>query len=315
MMGYTDRHARYLYRLIAPSAWLYTEMVTARALYHGDEANLLAHDPREQPLALQVGGSEPDLMARAALLAQNRGFNEININVGCPSDRVYSGNFGACLMASPDIVATCVKAMRKAATLPVTVKTRIGIDHRDSYPELVDFIGQVAEAGCNLFIIHARKAWLQGLSPRQNRDVPPLDYARVYRLKADFPQLQIVINGGITSFRQAREHLQHVDGVMLGREITRDPWLLGQLERLADDTSQPRTRAAVRFTYAEYMQRELQRGSSVHALVKPLAGLYRGQPGAGTWRRMLSDAAQGRVGKIDDLPQLVSDYAEKPEAR
>lgn len=310
MMGYTDRHARFLYRLISADAVLYTEMVTSKALLHGNRASLLRFNSEEHPVVLQVGGSDPDEMVNAANLAQEAGYDEVNINVGCPSDRVQSGAFGACLMKRPETVAECVRQMNKSVDLPVTVKVRTGVDDADSYDQLKDFIRNVNEAGCSTFVVHARKAWLKGLSPKQNRDIPPLDYDRVYQLKQDFPKLQIIINGGITSVEQVMRHLQYVDGVMLGREITRNPWLLADLQHLIiQNGSELPQRSDVQKIYALYIKQELQSGTSMHALVKPLFGLYCGQQGAKSWRRMLADVAQKRSAYIDDLAEIVATFS------
>ena len=310
MMGYTDRHARFLYRLISADAVLYTEMVTSKALLHGNRASLLRFNSEEHPVVLQVGGSDPDEMVNAANLAQEAGYDEVNINVGCPSDRVQSGAFGACLMKRPETVAECVRQMNKSVDLPVTVKVRTGVDDADSYDQLKDFIRNVNEAGCSTFVVHARKAWLKGLSPKQNRDIPPLDYDRVYQLKQDFPKLQIIINGGITSVEQVMRHLKYVDGVMLGREITRNPWLLADLQHLIiQNGSELPQRSDVQKIYALYIKQELQSGTSMHALVKPLFGLYCGQQGAKSWRRMLADVAQKRSAYIDDLAEIVATFS------
>jgi len=239
MLDWTDRYCRYFLRLISHRTLLYTEMVTTGAIIHGERDRFLRFDSAEHPLALQLGGSEPDELATCARLGADYGYDEINLNVGCPSDRVQSGRFGACLMATPAVVAAGVAAMRGAVDVPVTVKHRIGIDERDSYAELCDFIGTVAEAGCTTFIVHARKAWLQGLSPKQNREVPPLRYELVHQLKHDFPDLAFVINGGFKTLAQVSEQLQQVDGVMIGREVYSNPWLLAEADRLIwiDDTT------------------------------------------------------------------------------
>ncbi len=290
MMDWTDRHYRYMQRLLAPRTLLYTEMVTAAALAYGDVDRHLAFDPQEHPLALQLGGSEPALLARGAALAREYGYDEINLNCGCPSDRVQSGRFGACLMAEPQLVAECVAAMREAGGgLPVTVKTRIGIDDLDSYEHLQRFVATVAEAGCETFIVHARKAWLQGLSPKENREIPPLDYPRVHRLKADFPQLEIVINGGIRSLEEIQAQLRHVDGVMVGREAYANPVAVGQWE--AALWPQPVAAldgvGAVR-AMLPYIERQLSRGVRLASITRHLLGLFHGIPGARAWRRHLS---------------------------
>lgn len=309
MMGYTDRHARYLHRLIAPRCLLYTEMLTASALTHGHADRLLQYHPAEHPVALQLGGSDPREMAMAARMGALAGFDEININVGCPSDRVQSGTFGACLMAEPERVAEIFVAMQDTVDVPVTVKHRIGIDDRDSYDDLRQFIDAVAMAGCKTFIVHARKAWLKGLSPKQNRELPPLDYQRVYRLKQDYSGLRIIINGGIKTVAEALNHLAHVDAVMIGRQVFSEPWLLAELEEsLYPHESKQLTRSEVQQSYAHYMRRELQNGASVHALTKPLAGLFHGLYGAREWRRMLAEIAQQRKDAQYALPDMVAGY-------
>lgn len=305
MMGYTDRHARYLYRLISPAVRLYTEMVTVHAILHGDRERLLAYDPLEHPLAVQLGGSEPALLARAAVICAESGFDEINLNVGCPSDRVQSGAFGACLMATPGLVADCVAAMRSVVDIPVTVKCRIGIDEQDSYAALEEFIGAVAAAGCQHFIVHARKAWLQGLSPRQNREVPPLDYARVYRLKREHPELCVTLNGGIRHLEDVSDHLAVVDGVMLGREAVRNPWILAGIDVLLGDGRVAISRNSVMQRYIGYMKRQLAAGVAPRYLVKPLFGLMADQPGARRWRRTLTGLAVGPVIGHDRLDVLL----------
>lgn len=309
MMGYTDRHARYLYRLISPRSILYTEMVTSQAIVNGNAEKLLHFHVSEHPLVLQIGGSDPKLMARAAQLGQRAGYDQVNINVGCPSDRVQSGAFGACLMADPVHVAEIFSSMQAILEIPVTIKNRIGIDQQDSIEDLNRFVDTVASAGCMTFIIHARKAWLKGLSPKQNRDVPPLDYQRVYRVKAEFPQLNIIINGGITTVEQVESHLQHTDGVMLGREISRNPWLLAELDNsLAGSACEQVTRADVVQQYSHYIQQQLELGVSIHALVKPLSGLFNGVAGARAWRRMLADTAQGRAGEVTGLLDRLASF-------
>ncbi|AOU99642.1 tRNA dihydrouridine(20/20a) synthase DusA [Acidihalobacter yilgarnensis] len=294
MMDYTDRHARYLLRLISQHTLLYTEMVTSAALVHGDAARLLNYNHEEHPVALQVGGSDPSEMAAAARLAEQYGYDEINVNVGCPSDRVQAGRFGACLMAEPDTVAECVAAMRGATRLPVTVKTRIGIDHQDSYEALCGFVERVSEAGCGSFTIHARKAWLKGLSPRENRDVPPLDYPRVYRLKEDYPALEIIINGGILNLDQAIEQLAQVDGVMVGRAAYHNPWLLAEADTRVFGCPPPAvkpSREGVLAAYREYCERQHAQGVPLAHMTRHLMGLVQGLPGARRFRRTLSEGA------------------------
>ena len=292
MMEWTDRHCRYFHRQLSKHAWLYTEMVTSAAIAHGDRQRLLGFDPSEHPVALQLGGSDPDELARAAEVGAAFGYDEINLNCGCPSDRVQSGRFGACLMAEPALVGRCVSAMQGAvgAAVPVTVKCRIGIDEQDSEADLSRFVETVAGAGCRIFIVHARKAWLQGLSPKENRDVPPLDYERVYRLKAAFPELTIVINGGIATLEEALVHLEAVDGVMLGRAAYKTPAILADVDRLlfGDDTP-PLDAAAVLERMLAYAARELERGTRLSCITRHMTGLINGKPGARAFRRLLTE--------------------------
>jgi tRNA-dihydrouridine synthase A len=291
-------------RLISKHAVLYTEMVTTAALLHGDRDRLLAFDPSEHPVALQIGGSEPSEMAYCAGLAQQAGYDEVNINVGCPSTRVQSGRFGACLMAEPDIVARCVETMRDAVDLPVTVKTRIGIDVRDSYQALTEFISTVAKAGCHTFIVHARKAWLKGISPKENRRIPPLCYDRVYRLKQDFPQLQFVLNGGIRSIRQAEKQLEHVDGVMVGREAYSNPFMLVDVDRLIYAAQAPvPTRQDLLRRYVAYVDAQVSRGIPLAKITRHLLGLFHGMPGARAWRRVLCENAHKSEAGIEVIEQ------------
>ena len=292
MMERTDRFCRYFLRLISRHTLLYTEMITSAALLNGDHGRLLAFDQDEHPVALQLGGSEPADMAACARLAEDHGFDEVNMNVGCPSKRVRAGSFGACLMAEPERVAACVAAMASAVGIPVTVKTRIGIDDQDSYEALAAFISTVSSHGCDTFIVHARKAWLTGLSPKQNRDVPPLRYDIVRRLKQEFPALTIVLNGGVTSLAQAREHLSALDGVMIGREAYHNPYLLAGVdgEIFNDDRAAP-TRRDIVEAYLPYVARELDRGTRLAHLTRHMTGLYLGQPGARAWRRSVSELA------------------------
>ena len=311
MMDWTDRHCRYFMRVLSPSVGLYTEMITAAALKHGDVDRLLEYDISEHPLALQVGGSDPQLMASAANLANEHGYDEININVGCPSDRVQSGSFGACLMNRPGTVADCVKAMQDAGPVPVTVKTRIGIDDLDSYTFVRDFISAVAVAGCKTVIVHARIAILSGLSPKDNRTVPPLNYDRVYRLKQAFPELRIVLNGGITTAEEVEEHLTHVDGVMIGRQAYQHPWFLSELQQAfcAETGSAPATRADVVAKMLPYVERELARGTLLKHITRHMLGLFAGQPGARGWRRYLSENAHLDGAGPEVLQQALSQLA------
>lgn len=294
MMDCTDRHARFLLRLISHHTLLYTEMVTAQALLRGNPDHLLAYHPAEHPVALQLGGSDPGQLAQAARIGADFGYAEINLNVGCPSDRVQSGRFGACLMAEPALVGDCVAAMQAAVSVPVTVKCRIGIDRTDRDEDLFDFVETVAAAGCRQFTVHARKAWLDGLSPRENREIPPLRYDTVHRLKRLRPELEVVINGGITDLDQALDQLKQVDGVMIGRAAYHAPWLLALADRriFGQDSAAP-SRAAVLEHYFEYMQEQLGAGTPLTALSRPLLGLFQGQPGARAWRRTLSTPTGG----------------------
>jgi tRNA-dihydrouridine synthase A len=292
MLDWTDRHCRYLLRLISHHTQLYTEMVTTGAILKGDRARFLAHDEREHPVALQLGGSDPAALAECARIGADAGYDEINLNVGCPSNRVQSGRFGACLMAQPELVAGCVAAMRHAVSIPVTVKTRIGIDDTDSYDSLAGFIETVRQAGCGTFIIHARKAYLQGLSPKENRSIPPLKYDYAYRIKQEFPQLEIVLNGGIIDLDSATAHLAQVDGVMLGRAVYHDPWLLADVDRRFFDAAQTiPERAAIIRQMLPYIDRELKAGTQLKHITRHMLGLFQGMPGARSWRRHLSTHA------------------------
>jgi tRNA-dihydrouridine synthase A len=292
MMDWTDRHCRYFHRLITRRTRLYTEMVTTGALLHGDVARHLDFDPEEHPLALQLGGSEPAELAACARLAERWGYDEVNLNCGCPSERVQRGSFGACLMAEPALVAECVRAMREATTLPVTVKHRIGIDRVESYAFVRDFVGTVAErGGCEVFIVHARNAWLKGLSPKENRERPPLRHEVVVRLKADFPALTIVLNGGVADDGSIERHLAWVDGVMLGREPYHHPWVMADWDRrlLGAGTLQP-TRAGAEAAMVEYMERQAAQGVAWPRIARHMIGLWHGLPGARRWRQVWSDA-------------------------
>ena len=302
MLDWTDRFYRHFARLISRHTWLYTEMVTTGALIHGDRQRFLRFDPIENPLALQLGGSEPVDLARCARMAEQWGYDEVNLNCGCPSDRVQSGMFGACLMARPALVADCVRAMRAACDIPVTVKHRIGIDHMESYQELLDFVGTVAEAGCEVFIVHARKAWLQGLSPKENRDIPPLNYPWVYRLKHDLPRLCIVINGGIQTLEECRRHLQQVDGVMLGREAYQNPWLLAEVDSQLYGMDKPAaSRDDVIAALLPYVERQLAAGAHLNHITRHILGLYQGVPGARKFRRHLSENAYRQTAGVEVL--------------
>jgi tRNA-dihydrouridine synthase A len=290
MMDWTDRHCRYFLRLVSPDALLYTEMITAQAIDHGDAGRLLGFDPREHPVALQIGGSAPGLLARAALAGQAAGYDEINLNVGCPSDRVQSGRFGACLMAEPALVAECVSAMRESVRIPVTVKCRLGIDDRDDYAFLAGFVAAVAAAGCRVFNVHARVAILKGLSPKANREVPPLNYASVYRLKADFPELTIVLNGGVRSVADCEEHLARLDGVMIGREAYHNPWILAEAGAALFGRPLP-DREEIARRMVPYIEGQIREGNRPGAITRHMLGLFAGRPGARRWRRLLTEGA------------------------
>jgi len=292
MMDWTDRHCRFFLRRISRRARLYTEMVTAPALLHGDVPRHLDFDPAEHPLALQLGGSDPSMLARAAKLGEQWGYDEINLNCGCPSERVQTGSFGACLMAEPALVAQCVAAMRDAVALPVTEKHRIGLDAGEDYGFVRDFVGTVAEAGCGVFIVHARNAVLKGLSPKENREVPRLRYEVVHRLKRDFPALGIVINGGLSEWTAVERELDRVDGVMLGRVAYHDPMFLAPVDwRLFGDDAAPPTREAVLRAMVAYAARECARGVPLRSIARHMLGLYHGRPGGRRFRQMLSDRA------------------------
>ncbi len=291
MMDWTDRHCRYFLRLLTPGAQLYTEMVTAAAIHHGDYSALLEFDPAEHPIALQLGGSDPALMAAAARRGAEAGYDEININVGCPSDRVQSGQFGACLMARPELVADCLRAMRSEVDIPVTVKTRIGIDDEESYEFLKRFVDVQREAGCRKFIVHARIAVLEGLSPKENRSVPPLRYERVFQLKQDLPELEVILNGGITTVGQVDEILAKVDGAMIGRQAYHDPYFLADLEQHFNPAWSKPDRRDVVEQMIPYIERELARGERLGRITRHMLGLFTGQPGARAWRRYLSENA------------------------
>jgi tRNA-dihydrouridine synthase A len=289
MMEWTDRHCRSFHRLLTRRALLYTEMITTGAVLHGDRARLLAFDPAEHPVALQLGGSDPRQLAQCARIAADLGYDEVNLNVGCPSDRVQEGRFGACLMAEPALVGDCVAAMTGSVKIPVTVKCRIGIDEQDPEEALETLTNAVEQAGVAALIVHARKAWLAGLSPRENRDVPPLDYARVYRLKAAHRGLAVVINGGVLDLDQVRSHLAHLDGVMMGRAAYQEPWRLLEVDLLLFGEparfASPREAAEA---LIPYLERELARGTRLHAITRHVLGLFRGVPGARAFRRHLA---------------------------
>ena len=307
MLACTDRHFRYLARIISRHIFLYSEMIVTGALLHGDSDKLLAHHPSERPVAMQLGGSDPKQLAVCAEMVEEAGYNEVNLNIGCPSEKVLQGRFGACLLAEPDLVAECVAAMVENVSIPVTVKTRIGIDNDDSYERLAGFIDSVSAAGCNLFIVHARKAWLNGLSPKQNREVPPLKYDTVYRVKQDFPDLDIVINGGITTLEQAKAHLESVNGVMMGREIYQNPYILAGVDSgFYEDYTTTLTRIEVLDTYIGYVQDRLSEGYRFNSMARHLLGLFHGVNGARAWRRYLSDNIH-RAGVDEKILQIAAD--------
>jgi tRNA-dihydrouridine synthase A len=292
MMEWTDRHCRYFLRLISRRTFLYTEMVTAEAVLYGDRERVLGFSPEEHPVGLQLGGSDPAKLAEAAKIGAGYGYDEINLNIGCPSDRVQSGRFGACLMAEPDLVAECIASMGQAVKIPVTVKCRIGIDDQDTEESLDRFVDRVAESGCKIFIVHARKAWLNGLSPKENRDVPPIDYARVARLKMRRPDLEIVLNGGIESFAAAEAHLPEVDGVMLGRAAYADPYLLAEVDRVLFGCAEsPPSRLEVFDRFTPYVERQLKGGARLNQMTRHILGLFHGRPRARAFRRHLAENA------------------------
>jgi tRNA-dihydrouridine synthase A len=305
MMDWTDRHCRYFHRMLSSHARLYTEMVTAPAVLHGDRARLLGFDPAEHPVALQLGGAEPRELAQAARVGEEVGYDEVNLNVGCPSDRVQSGRFGACLMREPALVADCIASMRAAVSIPVTVKCRIGVDEQDEDADLERFVETVHATGCNVFVVHARKAWLEGLSPKENREVPPLNYERVYRLKREFPALTIVINGGVATVAEVREHLRHVDGVMLGRTAYHEPYRLAEIEREIFATPLP-DRDDVLARLQPYVEAHLARGDRLQHISRHILGLYQGLPGARAYRRLLSEQAHHADAGYDVIERAIS---------
>ena len=313
MMDWTDRHCRFFLRLLSPSALLYTEMVTAAAIVHGDAARFLQYNDEEHPIALQLGGSEPDWMAQATATASTYGYDEININVGCPSDRVQSGQFGACLMARPDVVGDCFRAMQRETDIPITVKTRIGIDDHDSYDFLRAFVEKLADAGCTRFIVHARIAILEGLSPKENRTVPPLNYERVYQLKRAFPELSIDLNGGLTEIALVDEVLEHVDGAMIGRQAYHQPYFLAELEQHVRPGWEKPSREGVVERMLPYVDQVVGEGVSLNSVTRHMLGLFAGQPGARMWRRFISEHAHREgagsevlVNALNAMPAVVA---------
>jgi tRNA-dihydrouridine synthase A len=293
MIDWTDRFQRYFMRLITRHALLYTEMIHANAIIKGDRHRLLGFDKTEHPVALQLGGSKPQALAEASKIGADYGYDEINLNLGCPSDRVQAGRFGACMMAEPDLVVDCLHAMQAQVTLPVTIKCRIGIDRQDEYDFFYQFIKKLyEETVCRVVIIHARSAWLQGLSPKENREIPPLRYDYAYQIKKDFPRLQVIINGGIKNRESIKEHLQHTDGVMIGREAYHNPYFLSEMDRdFYGDLKAPLSREEVLEHYADFIEKELALGTPLAPMIKPLLGLFHAQAQGRAWRRMLSENA------------------------
>ena len=314
-MDWTDPHERYFLRLISRRARLYTEMVTTGAVIFGDRNRFLAFSAEEHPVALQLGGSDPEDMALCAKLGEDAGFDEININVGCPSDRVQAGRFGACLMREPRLVAECINEMRARVSIPVTVKCRIGVDRSDSYEELCEFTQQMSDAGCEVIIVHARKAWLSGLSPKENREIPPLRYERVFAVKETFPELTIVINGGIESLDACEQHLEHVDGVMLGRAPYQNPWLLSDVDTrlLSASESASADREAAIDAMLPYIEQQLANGARLHHITRHMLGLYQGQYGGRQYRRHLSEHAHKAESGVEVLREAMAFAAAPPE--
>lgn len=308
MMDCTDRHDRYFLRLFSANIVLYTEMVTAQAILHGDRDYLLGFDPAEHPVAVQLGGSDPKDLAQVTTICEDYGYDEINLNVGCPSDRVQSGTFGACLMAEPQRVADCVQAMREVTSLPVTVKHRTGIDDQDSWERLVNFVQLQIDAGVDALIIHARKAWLKGLSPKQNREIPPLQYDWVYQLKELFPNTEIIINGGIKTLAECQQHLVQLDGVMLGREPYANPYMLAQVDQeiFSSTLQEIPSRLDILQQYYPYIEKQMSMGMSLSKVIRHIIGLFHGQPNGRLWRRYLSENAYKKGTGIEVIKQAAS---------
>jgi tRNA-dihydrouridine synthase A len=314
MMDWSDRHCRFFWRLLTRQTLLYTEMITTGALIHGDRERFLRYNDAEHPVALQLGGSDPAQLAQCATWAQDWGYDEVNLNCGCPSDRVQSGMFGACLMAQPELVAEGVAAMRAACNIPVTVKHRIGIDDMESFEEMLHFVDVVAAAGCSTFIVHARKAWLQGLSPKENREIPPLHYDWIYRLKTERPALEVIINGGIDSIASTGDHLAHVDGAMIGRAAYHNPYLLAQADRqLFAANTAVITREEVMQQLLPYIREELGKGAQLNHITRHVLGLYQGVPGARKFRRHLSENAYKKGADISVLETAIALVQEQAE--
>ncbi len=302
MLDRTDRHFRYFLRLISKHTILFTEMVTVHALLRGDRDYLLEFHPAENPLVFQLGGSDPKLLAECATIVEQAGYDEINLNIGCPSNRVQKGRFGACLMKEPELVAECIIAMQNQVSIPVSVKTRLGVDDHDRYDHVAHFVDTVTTAGCNVFYMHARKAWLKGLSPKQNRNIPPLNYAMVKQLADDFPENEMIINGGITSIDEIHNHLTQVDGVMLGRHLYENPFILNSVDQLLfDDTNTQKSREQILESYMIYVDQQLNRGIRLHTLIRHILGLYHGQPGARKWRRTLTENSRSGHNEINTI--------------
>lgn len=314
MMDWTDRHDRAFLRLISRHAVLFSEMVTTGAVIHGDRDKLLGYSEQEHPLVLQLGGSDPAAMAESARIGADWGYKEININVGCPSDRVQSGSFGACLMAEPDLVARCVEAMQAAVDVPVSVKCRIGIDDQDPQDSLFTLVERTKNAGCQIFYVHARKAWLQGLSPKENRDIPPLDYDLVYALKAAHPDLFIAINGGIKTMTEAQGHLAHVDGVMIGREAYQNPYILADVDQMFYGSDTPAlSRQAIIEAYLPYVEEMLANGWRLNSMTRHILGLFQGQRGARMWRRHLSSEAHKPTSGVHTIVEALQATLPAPQ--
>ena len=312
MLDWSDRHCRVFWRGLTQEALLYTEMVTTGALLHAEPARFLTFSEAEHPIALQLGGSDPEALAQCSRLAEEFGYDEVNLNCGCPSDRVQNGMFGACLMAQPQRVADCIKAMQDATSLPVTVKHRIGIDDMESYEEMVNFVRPIAETGCQTFIVHARKAWLQGLSPKENREIPPLHYDYVYRLKQDFPELEIIINGGIQTLKECEEHLQNVDGVMVGRAAYHTPLMLNQVDQRLYGSNAPVVDGVTALQrFFPYVEEQLSAGTPLQHMSRHVLGLFQGIPGARQFRRYISENAHKKGAGIEVLEQALTCVTEK----
>jgi len=308
MLDWTDKHCRYLHRLISKDVLLYSEMITTPAILQGDQQKYIGFNSQEHPVVLQLGGSDPEDLAKSCIVAQEYGYDEVNLNVGCPSDRVQKGRFGACLMNEPDLVVECVKSMMQSVDIPITVKCRIGVDDNTSYENLLAFIQHLDQAGLQTVIIHARIAILKGLSPKQNRSVPPLNYDFVYRIKKEMPHLNIVINGGIDSVEQAQEHLKYVDGVMLGRAIWNNPWLLNDLQQKLFDSTTSVTRDDILKYYQTYCEKQLELGVKLHWLLPPVLNLYHGLPGNKKWKNYLVTQAairQNDVSVFDEAREFI----------